>query len=116
MGIEWIRRHLGDKYNVHELQFVDQNPMHIDGTFCLIGPGLALSNPERPCKQADMLIKAGKITTLNSTLMYNKSPTSHDFVLTYMLYTSNKRHPEHAGIYHLLFKQYWSWGCMACVQ
>ena len=55
-----MRRHLGDKYNVHELQFVDPSPMHIDGTFCLIGPGLALSNPERPCKQADMLIKAGK--------------------------------------------------------
>ena len=62
MGIEWMRRHLGDQYNVHELSFKDPNPMHIDATFNIIGPGLAIANPDRPCNQIDMFKKAGKIT------------------------------------------------------
>jgi len=59
MGIEWMRRHLGDKYNIHVLTFKDPNPMHIDATFNFIGPGLVLSNPERPCDQIDLFHKAG---------------------------------------------------------
>ena len=62
MGIEWMRRHLGDQYKVHELSFKDPNPMHIDATFNIIGPGLAIANPDRPCNQIDMFKKAGKIT------------------------------------------------------
>ena len=54
-----MRHHLGDKYNVHTLSFLDSNPLHIDCTFVIIGPGLAVVNPERPCKQADMFHKAG---------------------------------------------------------
>ena len=60
MGIEWMRRHLGDQYNVHELSFKDPNPMHIDATFNIIGPGLVIGNPDRPCNQTDMFKKAGK--------------------------------------------------------
>ena len=38
--------------------------MHIDATFNIIGPGLVLSNPDRPCIQVDMFRKAGwKIVT-----------------------------------------------------
>ena len=33
--------------------------MHIDATFNIIGPGLVLANPERPCNQIDMFNKAG---------------------------------------------------------
>jgi glycine amidinotransferase len=33
--------------------------MHIDGTFNVIGPGLVLANPIRPCDQIDMFEKAG---------------------------------------------------------
>ena len=33
--------------------------MHIDATFNIIGPGLVLANPERPCNQIDMFLKAG---------------------------------------------------------
>ena len=58
-GIEWLRNHLGDDYNIHILKFKDPNPMHIDATFNLIGPGLVLSNPDRPCQQIDMFHKAG---------------------------------------------------------
>ncbi len=51
MGIEWMRRHLGPKYNVHVISFDDPNPMHIDATFNIIGPGLAIVNPDRKCHQ-----------------------------------------------------------------
>ncbi|XP_078360526.1 glycine amidinotransferase, mitochondrial-like [Oculina patagonica] len=60
LGIEWMSRHLGERgYRVHKLSFADPNPMHIDATFNIIGPGLVLSNPERPCRQIDMFHKAG---------------------------------------------------------
>lgn len=48
-GIEWMRRHLGDEYNIHVLDFQDKNAMHIDGTFIPLGPGKLLVNPKRPC-------------------------------------------------------------------
>lgn len=51
MGIEWMRRHLAPTYKVHVISFKDPNPMHIDATFNIIGPGLVLSNPDRPCRQ-----------------------------------------------------------------
>ena len=55
-----MRRHLGKKgYRVHTISFEDPNPMHIDATFNIIGPGLVLSNPDRPCRQIDMFKKAG---------------------------------------------------------
>ena len=59
MGIEWLRRHLGDEYKIHVLSFNDPNAMHIDGTFSIIGPGLVISNPIRPCNEIEMLKKAG---------------------------------------------------------
>ena len=55
-----MRRHLAPKgIRVHSISFVDPNPMHIDATFNIIGPGLVLSNPDRPCHQIDMFKKAG---------------------------------------------------------
>ncbi|MFT7816495.1 glycine amidinotransferase, mitochondrial [Arapaima gigas] len=59
LGIEWMRRHLGPTYKVHIISFKDPNPMHIDATFNIIGPGLVLSNPDRPCHQIEMFEKAG---------------------------------------------------------
>ena len=54
-----MKRHLGDKYRVHVLSFKDPNAMHIDATFGVIGPGLAIINPDRPCDQVDMFHKVG---------------------------------------------------------
>lgn len=55
-----MRRHLKPLgFKVHLLNFTDPNPMHIDATFNIIGPGLVLCNPERPCHQIDMFMKAG---------------------------------------------------------
>jgi glycine amidinotransferase len=47
LGIDWVRRHLGPEYRVHELSFHDDSPMHIDATFMPLAPGKLLVNPER---------------------------------------------------------------------
>jgi glycine amidinotransferase len=46
MGIEWLRRHLGPGYRIHEIESRCRTPMHIDTTFLLLAPGKALVNPE----------------------------------------------------------------------
>lgn len=46
MGIEWVRRHLGPDYRVHEIESRCRTPMHIDTTFLVLAPGKALINPE----------------------------------------------------------------------
>jgi glycine amidinotransferase len=46
MGIEWLRRHLGEDYRVHEIESRCPNPMHIDTTMLPLGPGKMLVNPE----------------------------------------------------------------------
>jgi glycine amidinotransferase len=47
LGIEWLRRHLGERFRVHEVAFHDDAPMHIDATFVPLAPGKVLVNPER---------------------------------------------------------------------
>ena len=56
-GIEWMRRHLGDEYNIHILDFRDKNAMHIDGTFVPLAPGKLLVNPVRPCTTGKLQMK-----------------------------------------------------------
>ncbi|EPO7629472.1 TPA: amidinotransferase [Citrobacter freundii] len=46
-GIEWLRRHLGDEFHIHLLEFNDTHPMHIDATLVPLAPGKLLVNPER---------------------------------------------------------------------
>lgn len=57
MGIEWMRRHLGDAYRVHHLTFDNHNPMHIDATFNPVAPGLAIVNPDRPMTSSKTLFE-----------------------------------------------------------
>jgi glycine amidinotransferase len=45
-GFEWLRRHLGDRYRVHEVESRCRQPMHIDTTFMPLAPGKLLVNPE----------------------------------------------------------------------
>jgi len=58
-GIEWLRRHLGGEYRVHEVEVVDTHPMHIDATFYPLAPGKLLINPERVVKVPEMFEKSG---------------------------------------------------------
>jgi glycine amidinotransferase len=46
MGIDWLRRHLGPEYRIHEITSRCRTPMHIDTTFVLLAPGKVLVNPE----------------------------------------------------------------------
>jgi glycine amidinotransferase len=46
-GIDWLQKHLGDEYLVHEVEVFDTHPMHIDATFYPLAPGKLLINPER---------------------------------------------------------------------
>lgn len=46
MGIEWLRRHLGPGYRIHEIESRCRTPMHIDTTFIPLAPGKVLVNPE----------------------------------------------------------------------
>ena len=52
-----MRRHLGDEYNIHILDFRDKNAMHIDGTFVPLAPGKLLVNPVRPCTTGKLQMK-----------------------------------------------------------
>ncbi len=45
LGIEWVRRHIGSEYTVHEVEFGDEHPMHIDTTIVPLSPGKLLINP-----------------------------------------------------------------------
>jgi glycine amidinotransferase len=58
-GIEWLQRHLGDVYRVHEIEVYDTHPMHIDATFYPLAPGKLLINPERVKTVPEMFKKAG---------------------------------------------------------
>jgi len=58
-GIEWLQRHLGDNYAVHEVEVYDTHPMHIDATFYPLAPGKLLINPERVRQVPEMFRKSG---------------------------------------------------------
>jgi glycine amidinotransferase len=58
-GVEWLRRHLGSGYRIHEIESRCPNPMHIDTTILPLGPGKILINPEYidPDRLPDILKK-----------------------------------------------------------
>lgn len=51
-GIEWVRRHLGEAYRIHEVQTLNTQPMHIDVTLVPLAPGKMLINPKYVDKKA----------------------------------------------------------------
>jgi glycine amidinotransferase len=53
-GIDWLRRHLADRYRIHVLEFNDTHPMHIDATLMPLAPGKLLINPERVLRIPEM--------------------------------------------------------------
>ncbi len=46
LGIEWVRRHLGSGFRVHEIHTRCSTPCHIDTTFVPLAPGKVLVNPD----------------------------------------------------------------------
>ena len=45
-GIDWLRRHLGSEFSIHEIKTKSRQPMHIDTTFVPLCPGRALYSPD----------------------------------------------------------------------
>src|ERR1044072_1984198 len=78
-GIEWLRRHLGDQFTIHELKFADPHPMHIDATTLPLAPGKLLVNPER-VKNVPPIFK-------NWEILYAPKPCIPD---DYTLYMTSK--------------------------
>jgi glycine amidinotransferase len=81
MGIEWLRRHLGEGYRVHRVEFEDDRAVHIDATFMPIAPGKVLVNPDRPMKNMpEMFKKAGwDLLTMPRTTYPRDLPTFRSF-------------------------------------
>jgi glycine amidinotransferase len=46
-GIEWVRRHIGKDYTVHDVEVIDSAPMHIDATLMPLCPGKLMIHPDR---------------------------------------------------------------------
>ena len=70
-GIEWVRRHLGDTYRVHKVEFLDDRAIHIDATFVPLAPGKILINPDRPIRELPEVFKNSNwefLTPARSTL------------------------------------------------
>lgn len=44
-GVEWLRRHIGSDYTLHEVESRCRQPMHIDSSFMPLAPGKVLVNP-----------------------------------------------------------------------
>jgi glycine amidinotransferase len=44
-GIEWVRRLVEPQFTIHEVEFGDLHPMHIDTTIVPLAPGKILINP-----------------------------------------------------------------------
>lgn len=59
LGIQWLQRHLGEGYRVHEVEVYDTHPMHIDATFYPLAPGKLLINPERVRRVPEMFQRSG---------------------------------------------------------
>ncbi len=54
-GIEWMRRHVPSGFSVHEVEFDDEHPMHIDTTIVPLAPGKLLVNPNWVNTMPDIL-------------------------------------------------------------
>jgi glycine amidinotransferase len=48
-GALWLARHLGSAFRLHQIEFREPTPTHIDTTLVPVRPGLVLVNPARPC-------------------------------------------------------------------
>lgn len=47
-GAQWLQRHLGTEFRLHQVKPKDDCPQHIDATLVPLRPGLVLLNPDRP--------------------------------------------------------------------
>ncbi|MGD8736084.1 MAG: serine/threonine protein kinase [Anaerolineae bacterium] len=72
-GIDWLQRHFPN-HRVHEVNFKEAAPMHIDATFVPLRPGLALSNRKRVPTNEKML----ELFRKNDWEIVPCAPPAHD--------------------------------------
>ena len=72
-GIDWLQRHFPN-HRVHEVNFKEAAPMHIDATFVPLRPGLALSNRKRVPTNEKML----ELFRKNDWQIVPCAPPAHD--------------------------------------
>lgn len=80
-GIEWLRRHYGDTFRFHKVEFADDRAIHIDATLVPLAPGKILVNPDRPIKALPPVLASSDwelLTPPRSTL-----PESHPWFHTF---------------------------------
>jgi glycine amidinotransferase len=77
VGIEWVRRQLGDDFQVHELTFNDPHPMHIDATLMPLAPGKLLIHPER-VPEVPLIFRGWDVRTAPAP----RIPESHTLYMT----------------------------------
>ncbi len=76
LGIEWLKRHLGSQYTIHELDVNDPGAMHIDATFMPLAPGKLLLNPMKMGRLPD-IVKSWDV-------LYAPEPCIPDHIPLYM--------------------------------
>jgi glycine amidinotransferase len=72
-GIEWLRRHFPN-HRVHVVSFYEDDPIHIDATFVVLRPGLALSNRVR----VPLVKEQIELFKMNDWEVVECAPPAHD--------------------------------------
>ena len=115
MGIDWLRRHLGDGYRIHEIETRCPTPMHIDTTLLPLAPGKLLINPEYidPGRLPDILkswdiLVAPEPDPIDSTLLKITSMCGKWLSMNVLMLDERRviADPHHTGMMRALEK----WG------
>jgi len=78
LGIEWVRRHLPDGYEVHEIHTRCSAPCHIDTTFLPLRPGLAVVNPDW-VKELPEALSSWTLIEAPEPTYHDASPMAHPY-------------------------------------
>lgn len=81
LGIEWLRRHYGDRFRFHRVEFDDDRAIHIDATFVPLAPGKLLVNPDRPIKEMPEILAGSdwELLTAPRSTLPEDHPAYHTF-------------------------------------
>jgi len=110
MGVAWLRRHLGEQYNIHIYQFDDSSPMHIDTTILPLAPGKVLVNKLWVSRLPD-IFKHWEVFTPPASLIPDHHPLymTSKWIHTNVLMLDEKRVVVEAQEDHLI-EAFQSWG------
>ena len=74
-GVDWLQRHLGDRYRIHLIQNRDPKAVHIDTAFMPLAPGKVLISPEFvDVKSLPSILKSWEILVAPQPVPYQAKP------------------------------------------